>query len=72
MQLIYHSWTPLRGEIGPSKNEVALPKILLKRRHNPEKGGLIKKWGGVGSGGVATFLLLYRSIAFTVCVCRGE
>ena len=48
MQLIYHSWTPLRGEIGPSKNEVALPKILLKRRHNPEKGGLIKKWGGVG------------------------
>ena len=71
MQLIYHSWTPLRGEIGPSKNEVALPKILLKRRHNPEKGGLIKKWGG-GGGGVATFLLLYRSIAFTVCVCRGE
>ena len=70
MQLIYHSWTPLRGEIGPSKNEVALPKILLKRRHNPEKGGLIKKWGG--GGGVATFLLLYRSIAFTVCVCRGE
>ena len=40
MQLIYHSWTPLRGEIGPSKNEVALPKILLKRRHNPEKWGL--------------------------------
>ena len=71
MQLIYHSWTPLRGEIGPSKNEVALPKILLKRRHNPEKGGLIKKWGW-GGGGVATFLLLYRSIAFTVCVCRGE
>ena len=70
MQLIYHSWTPLRGEIGPSKNEVALPKILLKRRHNPEKGGVIKKWGG--GGGVATFLLLYRSIAFTVCVCRGE
>ena len=46
-----HSWTPPppphfkgRGGVGPSKNCVTwgrggLPKILLKRGHNPEKGG---------------------------------
>ena len=38
-----------------------VPKILLERGDNPEKGGLMLKWG------VAT-LLLYRSIGFTLCV----
>ena len=32
------------------------------------KRGVDKEMGG---GGVATFLLLYRSIAFTVCVSVG-
>ena len=39
-----------------------VPKILLEREDNPEKGGLMLKWGVVT-------LLLYRSIGFTLCVC---
>ena len=44
-----------------------VPKILLERGDNPEKGG-----GGVAvemgrEGGLTHFLLLYSSIAFTVC-----
>ena len=39
-----------------------VPKFLLDRGYEPEKMGLIKKWWG------ATFLLLYSSIRFTVCV----
>ena len=38
--------------------------MLLERRDNPEKRRLMKKWGGA----VATFLLLYDSITFTLCV----
>ena len=38
--------------------------FLLVRGDNPEKGGVNVEKGG---GGVATFLLLYRSITFTVC-----
>ena len=53
---------------GPSKNwvtwEGGVPKILPEKDDNPEK-----------RGEVATFLLLYSSIAFTlsvcVCVCVG-
>ena len=40
-----------------------VPKILMERGDNPEKQALMQKWG------VATFLLLYSSIAFTLCVC---
>ena len=43
---------------------MVVPKILPEKDDNPEK-----------RGEVATFLLLYSSIAFTlsvcVCVCRG-
>ena len=35
--------------------------FMLKRRDKPVQGGLTKKWG------VATFLLFYSSIIFTVC-----
>ena len=46
---------PLIRGVGPSKN---WPKILPEKDDNPEKRGEI-----------ATFLLLYSSIAFTLSVC---
>ena len=55
-----HNWNP-----PPLKKIESLggaPKILLQRGDNPEKGG----WCRNGYG-VVTYLLLYSSIAFTVC-----
>ena len=46
--------------------EGGVPKILLERGDNSEQEGVNVEMGG-GGGGV-TFLLLYSSIAFTVCV----
>ena len=45
------------------------PKILLECGDNLENGGVeIEIVGGGGAGrGSVTFLLLYSSIAFTVC-----
>ena len=42
---------------------MGVPKILLEREENPENGV------DVEMGGLPLFLLLYSSIAFTVCVC---
>ena len=53
-----HSWTPKKL----SHLERGVPKSLLERRDNPEKGG----GGGVWKKGGCHFLLLYSSIAFTV------
>ena len=41
---------------------------MLESEDNPEKEGLMQKWG------VATFLLPYSSIAFILCisVCGGQ
>ena len=43
-----------------------IPKKFLEKGDNPEKGG---EEGQYRNGVVATFLLLYSSLAFTVCVC---
>ena len=68
-----HSWnltpSPLAppiikgGGVGPSLEGggTKVCNFLLERRDKPVKGGLMYKWG------VATFLLLYSSIIFTVC-----
>ena len=50
------------GGEGPFKNWVRVPKIWLERQDNSEKGGDWRRNGGT------LFLLLYSSIAFTVCV----
>ena len=66
---MFHSWNAppplLKGggyDLQKIESPGGLPKTLLKRGDNPERGGgLMQKWE------VATFLLLYSSIASTVC-----
>ena len=55
----------LKGGQDLPKNEslVGVPKTLLERGENPENGV------DVEMGGLPLFLLLYSSIAFTVCGC---
>ena len=57
------NWVFFFGGGGPGEGEV--PKILLERWDNPEKGG-------GGGGGCHLFLLLYSSITFIVCVWENK
>ena len=63
-----HSWNPPPltkegGGLGPSENWVnwGVRNFLLEKGDKPVKGGWCR------NGGVATFLILYSSIIFTVC-----
>ena len=53
-----HPHPLLKGGVGLSKNWVTWGNFFLERGDKPVKGG----------GGVATFLLIYSSIIFTVSV----